>query len=90
MADSDVVATINDTTAVGSQGVIDILQAAGIPRFEVSPSTEDLDLAQLVRDRRGGSRHHVHDGAAAAQDEAQEDLHHRRRRPDDRDVLPRR
>ena len=42
MVDSKVVATINDTTANGGQGVIDILSAAGIPRFEVSPATEDL------------------------------------------------
>jgi branched-chain amino acid transport system substrate-binding protein len=42
MVDSKVVATINDTTSFGNQGVIDILTAAGIPRFEVSPGTEDL------------------------------------------------
>jgi len=42
MVDSKVVATINDTTSFGNQGVIDILTAGGIPRFEVSPGTEDL------------------------------------------------
>ena len=42
MVNSKVVATINDTTAVGNQGVIDILKAGGVPRFEVSPGTEDL------------------------------------------------
>ena len=41
-ADSKIVATINDTTSFGNQGVIDILTAAGLPRFEVSPGTEDL------------------------------------------------
>jgi branched-chain amino acid transport system substrate-binding protein len=42
MVASKVVATINDTTSFGNQGVIDILKAGGIPRFEVSPGTEDL------------------------------------------------
>jgi branched-chain amino acid transport system substrate-binding protein len=42
MVKSKVVATINDTTAFGNQGVIDILKAGGVPRFEVSPGTEDL------------------------------------------------
>jgi branched-chain amino acid transport system substrate-binding protein len=42
MVDSKVVATINDTTAFGNQDVIDILTAGGVPRFEVSPGTEDL------------------------------------------------
>ena len=55
MADSDVVATINDTTAVGNQGVIDILQAAGIPRFEVSPSTEDLTSPNSYAIGAGGA-----------------------------------
>jgi ABC-type branched-subunit amino acid transport system substrate-binding protein len=55
MADSDVVATINDTTAYGNQGVIDILQAAGIPRFEVSPNTEDLTSPNSYAIGAGGA-----------------------------------
>ena len=42
MASSKVVATLNDTTSFGNQGVIDILTKANIPRFEVSPGLEDL------------------------------------------------
>jgi ABC-type branched-subunit amino acid transport system substrate-binding protein len=42
-ADSDIVATVNDTTAFGTEDVVEILEAAGIPRIGVSPSFPELN-----------------------------------------------
>jgi ABC-type branched-subunit amino acid transport system substrate-binding protein len=42
VADSDAVATLNDTTPAGAQGVLDILEPAGVARVGVSPGTEEL------------------------------------------------
>jgi ABC-type branched-subunit amino acid transport system substrate-binding protein len=42
VAASDAVATLNDTTPFGAAQVVSILKAAGIPRVDVSPGTDEL------------------------------------------------
>ena len=42
MANSGVVATLNDTTGFNPDGVIAVLEAAGLPRLGVSPSQTEL------------------------------------------------
>ncbi len=42
VAASDAVATLNDTTPFGAPEVVSILKAAGIPRLDVSPGTDEL------------------------------------------------
>src|SRR3954451_11879052 len=42
IADSDAVATLNDTTPNGAADVIEILKSAGVPRVDVSPGSPEL------------------------------------------------
>ena len=42
VAESDAVATLNDTDAGGPALAIDILEPAGVPRIDISPATEEL------------------------------------------------
>ena len=84
VAASDMVATLNDTTPFGGPEVVSILKAAGIPRVDVSPGTDELKDSELLRDRRRRRGHHLHDGAAAHAGRVQEDLHDRCRHADHR------
>ncbi len=42
-----IVATLNDTTAFNTQGVLDLFLAAGMPRVGVSPGSQDLSAAAI-------------------------------------------
>ena len=65
LADSDAVATLNDTTPQGAPEVVEILKTAGCPPRRCEPGHPRAGRPELVRDRRGRRRHHLHDGAAA-------------------------
>lgn len=53
--DSGIVATINDTTPFNPQAVVDLFEAAGLPRVGVSPSQPDLGSSVTYAHGAGGT-----------------------------------
>jgi ABC-type branched-subunit amino acid transport system substrate-binding protein len=53
--DDGVVATLNDTTSFNPQGVIDVLEPAGLPRIGISPAVEELSSPVTYAIGAGGT-----------------------------------
>jgi branched-chain amino acid transport system substrate-binding protein len=47
LIDKGIVATLNDTTSFNTQGVIDLMLPAGMPRVAISPGSQDLGSAAI-------------------------------------------
>jgi len=53
--DDGIVATMNDTTSFNPQGVIDVLEPAGLPRMGLSPAVEELSSPVTYAIGAGGT-----------------------------------